>query len=256
MHEFINSDIFPFLSFIIGILGVLISIYSVFQGKRKYCQPCYAKMTKCILSGDNRNKFEKLSLKYNGNDIDQLSITTFAFWNKGKKRLKSEDYGKEAPSVKVNGRILDYRVRCVNYDQFFELNPKNNINNLSFEFTKEIGFNQGFVVDIIHTAGSDKDVVFDAKFNEIKVKRNLILEKSKSDIINELTRISVYIVALIVMMLCLFLSIYQCDIFSIIFYSLITIMTIKGISTTIKEILFPYNGVLKDFREYFGEIDK
>lgn len=256
MHEFINSDVFQVVSFIIGILSVLISIYSVFQGKRKYCKPCYAKMTKCILSGDKRNKFEKLSLKYNGNDIDQLSITTFAFWNRGKKRLKSEDYGTEAPSIKVNGRILDYRVRCVNYDQFFELNPKNNVNNLSFEFTKEIGFNQGFVVDIIHTAESDKDVVFDAKFNEIKVKRNLILEKSKSGIINGLKSISLCVVTLSIVLLCLFISIYQCNISSIIIYSLITIITIIGVSIIIKEGIFPYNGVHKDFREYFGEIDE
>lgn len=254
MNELINNDIFQTIVALATIISLPVTIMiSILQNKK--CSPCYSKITKCILNKDEKNRFEKLSIKYNDEYISQISITTFVFWNKGKKRLKKEDYGFNAPYIEINGKILDYNERCVFDSNFFNPNFKKiDENRVQFEFDNEIAMNQGFVIDIIHTGENNEDVTLNMKLNEIKIQRVFPSHK-KIGLFDGLAKILLWIGAISIMLLFSIMSLYTHQLKLLLCFSILVVLSFLGLKSNITEIFMPYKDIPKKFRDYFIEID-
>lgn len=197
-----------------------------------------------------------MSVKYENDDVDQLSITTFAFWNAGKIRLNKQDYGHVKPSIECKeGKILDYKVRHTIGAEFFHLHPEVNDGELCITFDEEIGFNQGYVIDIIHTGSFNKDVCIKMKFNEIKLKRVHLYNRAKSSILENVSTALILVCALCLLLLFSIAAFSQADFKLFVEFLAILIMTIIATALKIREMFIPYKGIPKEFYPYFNEID-
>lgn len=255
MHEILNSDLVLIISFVATILSLLISVFQI-----KKCVPCYAKMTKCLINKVNPEKFSELSIFFNDKKINQISITTFAFWNSGKIKLKTEDYGNSIPYIEIeNGNILDFRIRCTYNEDFFKLEPKPYVDStktkLYTNFNGAIGKNQGFVIDIIHSGTQNDDVFVRMNFNDIKLKRVFLFNKRKIGFFDMLSRLLLWISAILILSIFLIAAFYNRQILPFVDFLIITLSVFWLLWKDIVEMLIPYKNVPKKFREYFREID-
>lgn len=213
-------------------------------------------MTKCFLMANGSSKFDRLSVKYEGQDISQLSITTFAFWNAGNKRLNKKDYGHVKPLISCeDGEILDYRVRQINGEGFFELHPEINNGKLYIAFGKEIGYNQGYAIDIIHTGASNKDLSLSMNFNEIKLKRVYLYHKTKSSIFEGIAKIIAWSMFAFLLLLFTIESLRQRNLELFLHFAIIFLLVIAITWLKIREEFIPYRGIPKEFHTFFNEID-
>lgn len=255
MHEFLNSDLVLIISFVATILSLLISIFQI-----KKCVPCYAKMTKCLINKVNPEKFSELSIFFNDKKINQLSITTVAFWNSGKVKLKTKDYGNAIPYIEIeNGNILDFRIRYIYNENFFKLEPKPEVDStktkLYINFDGRIGKNQGFVIDIIHSGIQNDDVFVKMNFNDIKLKRVFLFNKKKTGFFDMLRRLLLWVSVILVLLIFLFAALYNRQVLAFIDFFIITLFVSWMLWKDIVEMFIPYKNVPKKFREYFREID-
>ncbi len=242
------------LSCIVSLITLIKLIFGFF--KQNKCIPCFTLMTKQFISSDYQ-RFNNLNITYNGNNISRFTVTTFVFWNKGKTKLLKEDYGKAIPYICCNNNcnIIDYKIREVHDNDFVNLKENFTDNKLSLEFDA-ISKNQGFVINLLHTGESNKDITYNFKFNEIKCKRIYLINKKRKGIFDALLSTLTWIATLMLTILFLLSGIFSNGEFNYILLWLIsTLLVLMGTILNIRELYIPYMGVPKPFQKYFDEID-
>lgn len=163
-----DPNLAPWLSIsglALAVLSVVLAIY-FFLKSRKFKQPF------CVIS--NRNVIDSsisrtpgLSVKYNGEKVNHLSVSTVVFWNAGRETIRGEDIPQNTPfEITTKNGALIYRVenkfnkRDANSFESAVSEDKKKIS-LSFDFFDQ---NDGFVLDVVHSGKSGGDLNLAATF--------------------------------------------------------------------------------------------
>lgn len=153
------------IGFIIGLLGLLVGIVSVVLVIRK--KKAFYTIQSNNFINDKTRKFEKLSIAYDGNPINNFTLTNIKFWNNSDKPIIGDYVPKGDPltiTVKDNFEILDANV--------IKMTDANNVNEFAIERidkkTMKINFkyieqNEGLEISVAHTGKSTKDINFSGR---------------------------------------------------------------------------------------------
>ena len=124
-----------------------------------------------------KSKFEKLSIAYDGQQIDALCVSRFTIWNSGNKTLNHTDMvdSKELTiSVVDKCKILDVElIACSEETNNFSVRIEDEHTvKIFFEYADK---KEGVVVQIIHT-GNDEDIQIDCKIKGGNPIKNIVNE--------------------------------------------------------------------------------
>lgn len=124
-----------------------------------------------------KSKFEKLSIMYDGQQIDDLCVSKFTIWNSGNKAINNTDMveSKEL-SVYVTDecRVLDVElIACSEKTNNFSVKIENEHTvKILFEYVDK---KEGVVIQIIHT-GTEENLQIDCKIKGGKPVKNIVNE--------------------------------------------------------------------------------
>lgn len=122
-----------------------------------------------------RAKFEKLSITYDGQQIEDLCVSKFTVWNSGNRTLNRTDMveSKELTiSVANECRVLDVElIACSDETNGFSVRIENEHTvKVLFEYADK---KEGAVIQIIHT-GNDEDIQIDCKIKGGNPIKNIV----------------------------------------------------------------------------------
>lgn len=183
----------PISQAFLGLLAVSSFIYAIIcqrlNKERKEFSYC---VKSNVLIRKKKSKFEKLSITYDGNHIDNLCVSRYTIWNSGNRTLNRSDIvdTKELTiSIAETYEILDVElIACSEETNNFSIQKiDKQTAKIFFEYADK---KDGLVVQIIHT-GTDEDITIDCKIkggNPMKNKvnkpgQNFILKASKKPIL-------------------------------------------------------------------------
>ena len=150
INLFDNNPWLNVLFLILSVVSITLAYYFYYKSLKEK-KPVYNWKTYPLFQ-PNPIVGNKIEIKYNGNQIDNLSLTKFAFWNAGRESVRSEDIAPNAPfliTVDKSVNIFD-----------FEVIDQNIINNFSLEKIDDqtikanfdfIDFNDGIIINIFHS---------------------------------------------------------------------------------------------------------
>ena len=249
------DDVRNVVSIIVSIITGSITVLNFIKNRKNKRIPSYTLMTKSFIPSECGN-LNDLKISYKNIDIESFSVTTFAFWNNGKKELSFKDYGKTPPYLSSDKfKILDYSMLDIYDNSFINLKEEFCDNKLSFNYNI-ISQNQGFVVKVLHTGKTNKDITFHFNFNNIKCKRIMLFNRKRTDIFSKLAITMFWLSSTLLIGLLIISGIFSHTEFKtllILFCSLL--LVIYGSILNIRESYIPYFGVPKRFQKYFDEID-
>lgn len=151
-----------FVSFIIGVLAVLVAIILSFKSKRVKL-PCYAVRSRNIVK-DLVSKFDALETLYSGQTIENLTVTKILFWNAGRDTIHRGDIAVPltvhvSESYKIlDAKILSSKEPANKFSIDTSADQSSSILNLDY-----VDKDEGVVIQLIHTGRSGKDIEFDGK---------------------------------------------------------------------------------------------
>lgn len=99
LNSLVTNPWFGITSFIIGVLGVILTIIFYFKSK-KFKRPCYAIRSLGVVE-DITNKSKSLEIYYAGQKIERLTITRIAFWNAGNETIDKRDIAPADPILSL-----------------------------------------------------------------------------------------------------------------------------------------------------------
>lgn len=173
LQELLDNTLFQAFLAIIAIVGFAYGfIFQRINKEKKEFSFCLKSNT---LIRKKQSKFEKLSISYDGQAIEDLCISKFTVWNSGNKTLNKSDMveSKELTiHTKNNSEILDVSlIACSEETNKFSLSmiDKSNVKIL-FDYADK---KEGVVVQVIHT-GTDDDLCIDCKIKGGKPIKNTI----------------------------------------------------------------------------------
>ena len=132
---------------------------------------------------DNLADLKNFEIKYNGKNVETLSLTMFAFWNSGIESIRKEDLATNDPlRIVASENTIIYDV---------EINDQNKVNNfviekiydssisINFDF---MNYNDGIVLSIYHSGRKSLDIsvvgtLIGAKKISLGVRKNLLLNR-------------------------------------------------------------------------------
>lgn len=192
------------IGILIGAIGIFLSIYFYFRSiraKRPYCLT----FTHSITSASTVS-VRGLEILYRGEPVQNLAVTKFVFWNAGSETINKSDVPDNTPfRIGVTGNAV-----LLNHSLEFLKNPSNSVTFLEDDAGKGLlvqfdyfDRNDGFVLELLHTAESDKSVEVESTFKGAKplVRRSaaplLSLPKPLTKILASETRALIGIIIII-----------------------------------------------------------
>lgn len=159
IESFVVNPWFVLVSFLIAIISIILAF--IFHSKSKKVKLPYYSIRSINIVRDLIKKIEDLDILYDGQPVENLTITKIAFWNGGSDTINNQDIAVADPLtivVKDNLRILDanilYTKNQANKLSLITSNDQSKIN-LIFDF---IDKDEGVVIQLIHTGKSDEDI--------------------------------------------------------------------------------------------------
>ncbi|MCD4793540.1 MAG: hypothetical protein K8R54_09925 [Bacteroidales bacterium] len=142
---------------LLAILGILATIITFFKNKKT--KSCVFNKATFNLIDDNISSINKLNVKFDNNEIKNLSISYVAIWNNGNDIINKNDFATLEPLklvVSNNNIIYDCKIYFIN----------NKVNNFSTDFINneiKINFdyfanNEGIIVQVYHSGRKNKDI--------------------------------------------------------------------------------------------------
>lgn len=163
---------------ILAIIAIVSFIYAIIcQQKNKEKKEFSFCLKSNHLIRGKRSKFEKLSITYDGQQIEDLCVSKFTVWNSGNRTLNRTDMveSKELTiSVTDECRILDVElIACSDETNGFSVKIENEHTvKVLFEYADK---KEGVVIQIIHT-GSDENIQIDCKIKGGNPIKNIVNE--------------------------------------------------------------------------------
>ncbi len=157
--DFLSANPWLNLLFLILAVGSIIISLILYLKSRK--EKILVYVTKSFnLIHNSVAKVPGLSIKYEGNTLDTLTLTKIAFWNNGKGTINSNDI---APTdnlvvfpnedILILEAAITYKSRESNN---FGVAKKGNSIAVNFDY---IDFHQGVIIDVYHTGQTDKSLL-------------------------------------------------------------------------------------------------
>ncbi|OGM55763.1 hypothetical protein A3E46_02470 [Candidatus Woesebacteria bacterium RIFCSPHIGHO2_12_FULL_46_16] len=182
----------------IGVVGIFLSIYFYLRGKQ-IKQTAWVIISNTLVE-DYSSTLTGLSVIYKKREVQNLTISKLAFWNKGSVTIDGKDL-KTVNPLKIGPtgetQILDLAVvKTNNESSNFSIKKMGNSRLICFDYLNP---NDGAVFQIIHTGISSKDVEISGKIRgctNIKHVRK-VSNPSLISIIYNLAVVSLGIVVLI-----------------------------------------------------------
>ena len=163
---------------VLSILAIVSFVYAIIcQQKNKEKKEFSFCLKSNHLIRGKRSKFEKLSITYDGQQIEDLCVSKFTVWNSGNRTLNRTDMveSKELTiSVTDECRILDVElIACSDETNGFSVKIENEHTvKVLFEYADK---KEGVVIQIIHT-GSDENIQIDCKIKGGNPIKNIVNE--------------------------------------------------------------------------------
>lgn len=177
MDEIINN-IFDFLrgniwfnitTLLITILGIICAVVFFIKGKKSK-KPTYMIVTNNLVR-DSIKDIDSVQITYKKENIPNLSVSKVTFWNAGKDTIQKFDIPKGFPlkiTIKEGYRILDAKIiyqKNIANSIKAHLNSEKNEVIISFDY---LDFEDGFVLQIFHTADSSDDIFVNGTFKTVR----------------------------------------------------------------------------------------
>ena len=215
------------------IVALIFAVYTWIVGKKKMELSCFYNTLWVVKAG--KSVIPKLSLSYEGQAIDDLTVTKYVIWNSGNEVLNRSDIVRVCPLQIVsdgNAQILDAQI-IVQSDvtnAFKILEKKDKCVKLEFDYAN-VG--DGIILQILHT-GDIADINVECKIKGGNKLRNLnhnIKKKNRNYNINK--RLLIILMGVDVLMVCVM--------------SVFFVLGRVGIiaKETLQEIIF-FDGVIND----------
>lgn len=193
---------------ILAIIAIASFIYAIVcQQKNKEKKEFSYCLKSNHLIRSKKSKFQKLSITYDGQRIEDLCVSKFTIWNSGNRTLNRTDMveSKELTiSVTDECRILDVElIACSDETNGFSVKIENeHAVKVLFEYADK---KEGVVIQIIHT-GSDENIQIDCKIKGGNPIKNIVNETApkvirkivKKDIFEKASIISMGIMIVLV----------------------------------------------------------
>jgi hypothetical protein len=169
IENIINSPYFTLSSFFIGILGLIFGILS-WRSAFRIRKPVYT-VSNFNLVRNFKNIIPGIHITYKDREIENITISKIAFWNKGLKTINKEDIIKSDPlrirSVK-GVVILDRKViHTTEPANMFQAQEIDNPNSFLITFDY-LGRGDGAIIEIVHTGTGVEDIFLSGKIKEVK----------------------------------------------------------------------------------------
>lgn len=152
------------------IVALIFAIYTWFAGKKKKEISYFKSTFKVVKAG--KSVIPKLDLLYDGQNIDDLTITKYAIWNSGNEVLNWSDIVIVSPLRIIcnNAKILDVQIieQSDETNAFKILDKKDNYVKIEFDY---VNINDGIVIQILHT-GDAADIDVDCRIKGGRKPRN------------------------------------------------------------------------------------
>ncbi len=168
--QFLNGNIwFNIATLLIAIFGFIFTVVFYRKGK-KTKKPTYTIVTNNLVR-DSIKDIDSVQITYKGENIPNLSVSKVTFWNAGKDTIQKFDMSKNFPlkvTIKEGYRILDAKIiyqKNVASSIKAHLNPKKNEVIISFDY---LDFEDGFVLQIFHTADSSDEICVSGKIKTVR----------------------------------------------------------------------------------------
>ena len=215
------------------IVALIFAVYTWIVGKKKMELSCFHNTFRVVKAG--KSVIPKLSLSYEGQAIDDLTVTKYVIWNSGNEVLNRSDIVQVCPLQIVcddNAQILDAQI-IVQSDEtnaFKILEKKDKCVKLEFDYAN---VDDGIILQILHT-GDVTDINVECRIKGGKELRNLnhnIKKKNRNYNINK--RILIILMGVDVLLVCAM--------------SVFLVLERVGIMAkeTLRKILF-FDGVISD----------
>lgn len=175
INDLFNNPYFNLVSFIIALIGIILSIY-FFQKSKKNKKPIYLNRTINLVK-ENIHKIDTVQITYNNAPISNLSITKIAFWNDGRETINSSDIAQN-DNIKVNisdeFQILDAEIiyqKKPSNDFRIKVNEDFKTINIEFDY---FDFEEGIVLQVYHTGNDSSDLHISGTVKSVKniIKKN------------------------------------------------------------------------------------
>lgn len=182
LQELLDNTLFQAFLAIIAIVGFAYGF--IFQRINKEKKEFSFCLKSNHLIRGKRSKFEKLSITYDGQQIEDLCVSKFTVWNSGNRTLNRTDMveSKELTiSVADECKILDVElIACSEKTNNFSVKIENEQTvKVLFEYADK---KEGVVIQIIHT-GNDEDIQIDCKIKGGNPIKNIVNETAPKLII-------------------------------------------------------------------------
>ncbi|MDD5447112.1 MAG: hypothetical protein PHY36_04435 [Methanocellales archaeon] len=152
------------VSAIISIPSLVVAIILYIKSK-KVKLPHYSIRSTNIVR-DLVSRLQHLQMLYSGQEIENLTATKIAFWNKGRDTINSQDIASADPliiSIKDGYKILDAKIIYTkNTANQFSVIPSDDRSYVKMHFDY-LDKDDGAIIQILHTGKSSKDIEFCGK---------------------------------------------------------------------------------------------
>ena len=147
---------------VLTVFSTIFAIYTWIAGKKRIQFSVSCRSNEIIIAG--KSNIEKLQIRYDDQDITDLSCTKFYVWNSGNTVLNASDIVSSRPvCIKSMGDavILSAEMARVSEEtnNFAIRNITNQLVEISFDY---VDHGEGFVLQILHT-GKSQDLEMDCK---------------------------------------------------------------------------------------------
>ncbi|WP_412464439.1 hypothetical protein [Flavobacterium mekongense] len=159
INNFFNGNyLFNMISFIFGLIGILLAVIFYFKAIKEK-KPNFNIKTFNLIDS-KLSTINKLEIKYNNSIVRNLSVSKIAIWNAGADPIKKDDF---APNDHL--RIVS-RKDIIIYD--FEISHQESPNdvkanlisekqlNLEFDFLNQ---NDGLIITVYHSGNTSEDIL-------------------------------------------------------------------------------------------------
>ena len=179
-------DIVNYAGFVVGVLGIILSIYLFKKGLEKKDPRCYYKTLRNIskLSDDNDSK---IRIFYGQDEVTRIFTTRVWIWNNGKKPINRADIPQQS-RIKINLRdnefnpkILDYEIIKTSRSEInFSVSRSGDVSlTIDFDFLDQ---NDGAVLEIQHTGSRETELVIEGVILGVPEGLKLIEKNKKKTI--------------------------------------------------------------------------
>lgn len=147
----------------LAIIGILLSIY-LFRKARRTRKPVFAVRSTNFIS-NNIMGLGDIEVKYRGENIENLTVSKFAIWNRGNETINESD---QAPTDHLRIEALNH-TRILDAVLVYQSERTNNIRLTRKDHILEIDFDyfdkgQGGIVKLIHTGNKSSDLTLRGTF--------------------------------------------------------------------------------------------